>query len=483
MKRVPSSPQRVAALLVLLTSCKVGPDYVPPEMDAPPAWSAELPGSWSTDQGIEGPWWMSLQDARLNELMARAFAASPRLASAAARIEEVRAQRGLRLAEIFPGFEATGSVRRFRNSANGINNNVSGFQFDIRTLYSLGLETNWEIDFWGKLRRGLEAATGDFEAGIEDWRDALVLLQAEVARAYVDLRLAQARIRISESNSVAQAKSLQLAEARFDAGLTSEADATRARTLLLQTEASIDSLATDAASARNRLAVLVGEFPGEIDTWLGNGGDLPEFPAELAVGLPHEMLRRRPDVRGAERRLAAQTARIGVAKSELLPSFSLNGSFGYDSASTGNLIESDSETFSIGPFVRWNVFAFGRVMRNIDTEKARTQRLLFDYEDVVLRAAEEVERALNGLANEGRRYQRLSSARIQSARSVEILRIEYEEGLADYQSVLDAERTHFQLEDDVAQARASNLSQFIALFESLGGGWQPPVVEQQIEAE
>ncbi len=468
------TPLRALIPLAVLTACKVGPDYEPPELDVPASWEAELPAQWDAEGDVAMEWWKALNDPLLDDLVARALENNPGLYVAAARIEEVRAQRGLQLAELFPDIDAVGSVRRSRNSVNGVNSNVSGFQFDIRTLYSLGLETTWELDFWGKLRRGLEAATAEFEAGIEDWRSAVVLLQSEVVRAYVELRLAQSRIVIARSNIATQTESFRLARARFEAGLTSEADTTRAQTLMLQTEASLESLATDVVSARNRLAVLLGEFPGSLDELLRSAVVMPQLPQRIAVGIPHDLLRRRPDVRGAERRLAAQTARIGLAKGELLPSFSLSGSFSYESSSSGSLFESDSEAFSIGPFLRWNILEFGRVLRAIDFEKARTERFLHQYEEIVLRAAEEVELGLNALANEEARFQKLAQARAQSQRSADILRIEYEEGLADYQSVLDAERTRFQIEDEVELARASTLTRMISLFEALGGGWRLP---------
>ncbi len=473
--RVPVRPPLRALIpLVALASCKVGPDYERPELDVPASWEADLPPQWTTDEQVAAQWWKALDDPLLDSLVDAAMERNPGLYAALARIEEVRAQRGLRLAELFPDLDATGSVRRFKNSENGVNNNVSGFQFDTRTLYSLGLEATWELDLWGKLRRGLEAATAEFEASVEDWRNAVVLLQSEVARAYVDLRLAQARIRIAQSNIATQSASLQLATARFEAGLTSEADATRARTLLHQTEATLEALDTDVAVARNRLAVLLGGFPGSLDELLDGEASVPSLPERIAIGIPHELLRRRPDVRGAERRLAAQTARIGLAEGELYPSFSIDGEFAFETASSGDLFDSDSKSFSVGPFLRWNLFAFGRVLRAIDVEDARTERLVYEYEQTVLAAAEEVEEALNAFANEQERYGVLERARAQSARSVEILRIEYEEGLVDYQAVLDAERTNFQVEDQVALARASTFTRLISLFEALGGGWRPP---------
>ncbi len=325
------------------------------------------------------------------------------LKKAEARVREARARRGLSRAGLYPTLDATGSVTRSRGSAETGAATTSD-------LFSAGLDASWEIDLFGGVRRSVEAAEADLQAAGEDLHDTLVSLLAEVALNYVDLRTGQARLAVTETSLKSQEETHRLALWRSQAGLGDELAVQQARYNLENTRAQIPTLRTAISEAQNRLAVLLGEAPGAVHAELEAPGPIPSVPPEVAVGVPADLLRQRPDVRRAERQLAAQTARIGVAAAELYPKLKLSGAIGLQALSFGGLFSSGNATSSGSSGVTWRIFDAGAIRRNIEVQSALQEQSLIAYESAVLVALEEAENAIAAYAQEQRRRQSLGEA-------------------------------------------------------------------------
>jgi NodT family efflux transporter outer membrane factor (OMF) lipoprotein len=342
-----------------------------------------------------------------------------------------------------------------------------------RELYAIGFDASWEIDVFGRVRRSVEAAQGDLEASQADYDDVLVSLLAEVALNYVEARTLQTQLQVAEENLKTQVETLQLTEWRFEAGLVSGLDVEQAKSNVESTRSRLPSLRTGIEEAKNRLAVLLGELPGVLESEFLARKAIPETPLEVAVGVPAEVLRRRPDVRRAERQLAAQTARVGVATADLYPKFSLPGSIGLEALATHHLFASGSRAWSLTGSVAWPVFKGGSIRQNIEVQNALQEQALQQYEATILTALEEVENALVAYAEEQERRQALAQATAAARRAAELARDQYASGLIDFQSVLDAERSLLSFQDQFAQSQGQVTSDLISLYKALGGGWTP----------
>jgi NodT family efflux transporter outer membrane factor (OMF) lipoprotein len=456
----------------LAAGCAVGPDYRAPEPAAPAAWHATLdrglrPGAADTQD--LATWWTRLGDPMLNRLEERAVAANLDLRQALARVREARARRGVAQADLYPSVAANAKASRSRGSAEIAPRTTT-------TLYDLGFDASWEIDLFGGTRRSVEAAQADLEASEADLRDALVTLSAEVARNYLDLRTQQARLASAEANLQAQADTYRLAKDRYDLGAANRLAAEQARYNLESTRSQVPPLRTVIEQAKSRLAVLLGQAPGSLAADLDAAGPLPTPPADVAVGIPADTLRRRPDVRRAERKLAAQTARIGVATAELYPKLSLLGSIGLESLLVSRLWGRDAVTQQLAASGSWSLFDAGRVRRNIDVQNALQEQALAAYEAAVLQALEEVESGLVAYGQEQQRRDSLATA-VEAARQAEkVARDRYEVGATDFQSVLDAQRSRLSLEDQLAASQGQVVANLASLYKALGGGWEtlPP---------
>jgi NodT family efflux transporter outer membrane factor (OMF) lipoprotein len=342
--------------------------------------------------------------------------------------------------------------------------------------YQAGFDAVWEVDFWGKYRRSVEAEEANLLASVADYQSALVALAAEVARTYVAIRTFEVLVEEAQANVRLQEQGLQIAESRFRNGATSELDVIQAQTLLESTRATIPQQQNGLQQARNALATLLGQPPGSVDGLLQGRRGVPKPPAEVAVSVPAEMLRRRPDIRAAELVAAAQCARVGVTKAELYPSFTLFGAIGFQASTSGgatNRFFSPGNVFyNIGPRITWPFFNYGRIENSVRVEDARFQQLLVGYRDTVLRAVQEVEDAIAGFLNsqEAAIFQQRSVTA--ARRSVEIAIVQYREGAADFQRVLDAERSLLQQQNALTQTSSSVTTSVIALFKALGGGWE-----------
>ncbi|MFH1984464.1 MAG: efflux transporter outer membrane subunit [Pseudomonadota bacterium] len=465
-------------LSVLVSGCaSVGPDYTPPSIDAPEHWHTDLKDGLTpqpSDPAVLAGWWRTLDDPLLSALMARAVKGNLDLREARARVREARARRGISEAAFYPSVDATGSVSKGRSSENSGSGKES-------TLYSAGFDAGWELDVFGGTRRTVEAAQAGLEASDADLSDVLVSLLAEVARNYIDVRTYQARLRVAEANISAQEASLNLTQSRFEAGLSDELGVQQARYNLENTRALLPTLRTGLYAAQNRLSVLLGERPGSVVAELTPDHGIPVPPISVAVGIPADTLRRRPDIRRAERRLAAQTAQIGVATADLYPRFRLPGAIGLESLSADTWLNSSSLFWRIAPGVTWNIFDAGAVRQNIEVQGALQEQALARYEAALLTATEEVENALKAYAEEQLRRDALIAAIDAAGKSVQLSEAQYKAGLTDFSNVLIAQRSLLAFQDNLAVSEGTVTANLVRLYKALGGGWQPLAAENDRE--
>jgi multidrug efflux system outer membrane protein len=462
----------LAPALLLLQGCMVGPDYVPPDTRMPDRWGQELSEGLREGEADLRTWWTNLDDPDLDRLIERATLGNLDVKQAVARIRQARAQFGIATGEIAPSVDAQAQAQTSRISEN-VAEGVAPPQTRTDTLYSLGVDASWEIDLWGRIRRNIESADASIGAQIEDFRDVLVVLYAEVADTYVQIRTLQSRIVSALANVRTQQGALQLTIDRNRAGLAPDLDVRQAQLNLATTQAFVPTLRAALAQSINRLAVLLGEFPSALQAELTQEAPIPSPPAEVVVGLPTELLRQRPDIRQAERQLAAQTAQIGVATADLYPALSLSGAFAFESFSTGDLLQWESRAFQFGPTLRWNIFDAGRIRSNIVLQEALTEELLASYEATVLGAVEEVETAMAAYLQEVQRREALERSVVAARASVGLVDTLYRSGLTDFQNVLDTQRSQFTQEDALAESRGLVTQNLIQLYQALGGGWGP----------
>ena len=469
------APAALASLVILSACAAVGPNYTPPASRPPAGWNTPLEdGLRATPPAdpVLARWWQSFDDPTLTDLVQKAVAANLDLAQAKARVREARARRGLSQADQYPGVDASGAARRSRGSES-----TGGGR--ERTLYSAGFDAGWELDVFGGVRRSIEAAEGDLQAAEAGLDNVLVSLTAEIGLNYVDARTYQTRLDVAAANLAAQQETYDLIHSRYEAGLSDELAVQQARYNLESTRSQIPSLRSGLAAARNRLAVLTGAAPGAVDAMLADHRPVPLAPATVAVGIPADTLRRRPDIRQAERQLAAQSARIGVAEADLYPKFKLTGGIGLEALNSNDLADWSSRTWNIGPGVSWKVFDAGAVRRNIDIQTAVQARYLAAYEATVLSALEEVENALSRYAQEQVRRDHLAAA-VDAARQAEVLaRQKYQAGLVDFSNVLEAQRSLLSYQDQLSTSNGTVTSNLMSLYKALGGGWQPGTAEEK----
>lgn len=467
--RFPFSILPAVVIGLILSSCAaVGPDYTKVEPDAPSKWHTELAGGLTTEElqpETLARWWGTLNDPELESLVERAVKGSLDLKSAHARVREARALRGISRANLFPTLDATASAAKYRSSKN------SGTGAEDE-LYSAGFDAGWEIDIFGGTRRAVEAAQADLEAIRENLHGVQVSLLAEVVLNYVEVRTYQARLAVTDANIKAQEETWHLNRSRFKAGIINELAVQQSLYNLERTRSQVPTLQTGLAAAQNRLAVLLGQKPGALKEELAEIQPIPVPPLTVAVGIPAETLRRRSDIRLAERSLAAQTARIGVATADLYPKFRLAGSIGLESMDSGDLFDWAGRTWSIGPGISWKIFQAGSIRQNIKVQTARQEQALIQYESAVLKALEEVENVLVAYAKEQRRRESLARATDAAKRAVLLARDQYQAGLVDFSNVLIAQRSLLSFQDELAQCEGAVVSNLVRLYKALGGGWK-----------
>jgi len=457
-------------MILILTSCAtIGPDYVKPTTSISPIWHTQLKGGLTPeeiDPQTLGAWWRVLNDPKLSALIDRAVLGNLDLKKAWTRIREARAQRGIARADLFPTLNSKGSATWRRSNKD-----------KSSELYEVSFDAEWELDIFGGVRRSVEAAEADLQAREEDLHDVFVSLLAEVALNYIEVRTFQARLAVAQANLEAQNETYQLTLWRYQAGLSDELSVQQARYNLENTRSQIPSLRTGLEEAMNRLAVLLGEQPGRVHEELNKPMPIPLTPLKIAVGVPADLLRRRPDIRRAERQLAAQTARIGVAMAELYPKFTLSGSIGLEALSLSNLSSSGLWSLSGGPRISWAIFKAGAIRQNIEVQSALQEQYLIAYEATVLSALEEVENALVAYAEEQQRRESLIEATQAAQSAVTLAQHKFRAGLTDFSNVLDAQRSLLSLQDQLIQSEGAVTSNLIRLYKALGGGWTAMPIE------
>ena len=459
-------------LLVMVGCAAVGPDYKAPEIDAPDAWKNAVINEVGAGNSPLDQWWTTFNDPMLDSLLERAKNANLDLRSALARISEAQAFNRIAGGDRYPDINVDGGFDRTKTTLPVLGDNPASF-------WSAGLATSWEVDVFGRVRRSIEASEAEIGVSIEDYRDVMVSLYAQVAINYVNVRTIQQRLKYAHENVDSQRQTLELVEFRLEAGLVPPYDVAQAKYNLANTEALIPELIPVLENALNQLAILIGQFPGSLDQELSEDSGLPVVETELAIAPPAELLRRRPDIRQAERQLAAQTARIGVATAELYPQFSLTGALTLGASEFGDLDNKVGWSFS--PGVRWNLFSGGKVQGLIDVEESRTKQAAINYEKTVLDALAEVETTMVAMRQEKLRSEKLSEAVDASQESVELVTSGYKAGLSDFQALLDSQRSLFVQQDKLVESEGRAIVAFINLNRAMGGGWsiEDPIVAEE----
>jgi NodT family efflux transporter outer membrane factor (OMF) lipoprotein len=459
-------PLAVVTALIGFVGCTVGPDYRTPTANTPAAWDTSSPvGTVALER-----WWLALGDTQLDRMVHDALSANHDLRIAMASLREARAALGLAESADNLQVDAIGGIERNRTSAN----RTQGFGETYNTLYRAGFDAGWEIDLFGGTRRSVEAAVADLEAQGAALRDVQVSVIAEVVVAWLDLAAANERLELSRATVASQRQTHDLAAARFKAGLVGTADLAEAEAQIAQAEAQIPALESLKSQALVRLGVLTGRRIDAIRAAVTVPSHIPQPHDVLAIGLPSELITRRPDIVRVERNLAAASARIGQAKAEWFPRFSLTGSFGYEANSGGNFVSKPNQFWSIGPSVRWPILSGGRIRANIASADARAEQAAIRYEQVVLLAFGEVENALVSLAREQERLRSLDAALIAQNRALAVAQERFTRGLDAYEGVLRAQRLLIDLQDRLVLSRRAVGQNVAALAKALGGGWSIP---------
>jgi len=458
---------------LLVSSCAtVGPDYVQPEAPLPDGWQMGPAGLKATEYELVD-WWEAFNDPILDDLVKLAHQQNLTLELAGLRVLESRAQLGIATGAQYPQQQAaSGGVNHVSPSENAGQGNTSFNQYD------LGAGVVWELDFWGRYRRGIESADAAMLASIANFDSIMVLVTAQVVDNYIAIRTLEEQLRIAEENLVLQRRSYDIADVLYRNGESNELDVQQALTLLLSTKATVPQLQVQERLAKNALSTLLGRPTGYVDNLLGTG-EIPTVPVEIALGIPADLLRRRPDVRQAELQAVAQNALVGVATADLYPSIALNGSFGIVSISkevggggASGLFSSDSISYNAGATFSWPFLNYGRIRNNIRVQDARLQQALVNYQDVVLKAARETDDAIVSLAGTQEQEIILAESVEAAKRSNVLSMVRFQEGFSDYQRVLDAQQSLFRQQTSYVQNRGLSARNVVAIYKALGGGWE-----------
>jgi NodT family efflux transporter outer membrane factor (OMF) lipoprotein len=449
---------------------KVGPNYCPPPAPVAPDWIDAADKRLRRDGDDLSKWWTVFHDPVLDNLICCAYHQNLTLRQAGCRILEARAQLGIAVGELFPQTQnMTGDYTR-----NAVSRQIANGQFISQPFYSqwdYGFNLSWELDFWGRFRRAIESNSASLDASVEDYDETLVTLLGDVATYYVQMRTLEKRIEYTRQNVQLQQRTVTIAEARFRGGTSTERDPYQARSTLEQTEAQIPELEIALRQAVNQLCILLGMPPEELRAKLGPA-PIPTASAEVVVGIPADLLRRRPEVRRAERQAAAQSAQIGIAEADFYPAISIAGTLGYSAQHFADLFRSDALNGTVGPSFQWNLLNYGRILNNVRFQDARFQELVAAYQQTVLTAAQEVE---NGLATFLRAQERThyqDACARDAEKAVEIVQAQYDGGTVDLTPVTLLQQTLVQQQDVLVQAQGEIATGLVQVYRALGGGWQ-----------
>jgi NodT family efflux transporter outer membrane factor (OMF) lipoprotein len=465
--------------VVLSAACsyKIGPDYETPETEVSSNWleAGDQHLKKGKDDDVKA-WWRVFNDPVLNKLVETAYAQNISLKSAGVRIFESRAELGVAIGDLYPQKQDfSGEVEKLSSpimKTLGLGNSM--------WFSRIGIQSNWEIDVWGKFRRAIEASDAQLMAAVADYDNVLVSLTADVANAYVQIRTAEKRLDIANQNVKVQSDSLRIATAKFLGGASTQRDVEQAKTILAGTQATIPGLRGQLRQAKNALSLLQGIPPDKFEKSLGSAedfGKIPAPPVQVALGIPVDLLRRRPDIRKAELTAAAQSARIGMAKANLYPAFSISGSFGFigtnsQGSSLSDMFSWGRHFYSFGPSVQWNLFNFGQLTNQVRGQDARFEGLLLDYQNTVLKAQKEVEDSLIAFLMAQNSAEFLAESTAAAQRSLNLAMLQYSEGITDFTTVLTAEQELLKQQDNFAQTLGGIASNLVGVYRTLGGGWQ-----------
>ena len=491
MPRSPAAPGRrapallVATLPLVLGSCgfgryvangfQVGPDYEAPQPETAAEWIDREPPGLERSEADLTAWWKVFGDPVLDGLVAEAVQQNLSLKASLARVAEVGARLGIAQGNFWPQQQSV--------SGSALANKASGEgQFQVPDQWfrdwQVAGSVSWELDLWGRYRRAIESAEAELQASQADHDDATVLLVTEVAGNYVRYRTAQERLAAARENVTLQEQNLAITEDRFEAGAASRRDVEMAKQVLAQTRAYVPAIESDLRFANNALCLLVGKPTVDLSERMGTTGRVPELPARVAIGMPADLLRRRPDVRAAERQLAAQSARIGVAESDMLPHLALTGALGVQSSSSSDLFDTPSSLVGfVGPTFRWDVLNYGRFENNVIAQEERYRQLEFRYRETVLAAGRETEDAISDVVHSRVRAEEYGKSRDAAAATLAITTDQYNEGTVDFLSIVYFSSTLAQQADAHATARGAAALSLVRLYRALGGGWQAPAQE------
>jgi multidrug efflux system outer membrane protein len=474
----------VCVVFPLAASCAVGPDYVPPQTEVPAAWEGVTPPAPSEPSVPTGrpatlvEWWKAFDDPTLTSLVERAVFANLDVRLAEARIRQARAARGVAAAGLWPTVNASATYQRSLSGGargSGITT-ATGTRttrnLDAIDLFQDGLDAAWELDIFGGVRRNIEASQADLQAAVEDRRDVLVSLIGELGTGYINLRGFQQQIAIARKNLEAQEHTAEITQKRHEVGFASGLDVANAMAQVATTRSQIPVLESSARASIYSLSILLGSEPAALLKELDTEGPIPPTPPEVPVGLPSDLLRRRPDVRRAEAEIHAATARIGVATADLFPKFSLTGSFGYSGNTASSLTHWEHRFWAFGPGATWSVFDAGAIRWNIEIQNALQEQTLLTYQKTVLTALKDVEAALVAYVKEQEHRTILSEAVMNNRKAVDLSLKLYTAGRTDFLNVLNAQRSLYVSEDALVQSVRDVSGNLIALYKALGGGWE-----------
>ncbi len=466
------------ASLLLFRCTEVGPNFLQPKAEVSLNWMEAEDNRVKSEPADYRSWWHVFNDPVLDRLIDRAYRENLSLRIAGVRVLEARAQLGIATGELYPQNQQAFSFFQYNRTSERapLATVLPKSLLEFRQA-EVGLSASWELDFWGKFRRSVESADATLLATVADYDNALVSLTADVANTYIEIRTLEKRLRIARENVETQKESLKITEVRFQHGLVPELDVEHARTLLHDTVASIPSLETQLRQAKNGLSLLLGLPPGDLADLTEGPSEIPVSPPQVVVGIPSDLLRRRPDIRGAEQQAAAQCARIGVAKSDLYPAFSLTGTVGFLSSDAGNFSLSDlfqwkSRTALAGPSFQWNIFNYGRITNNVRVQDARFQELLIAYQNAVLKAQQEVEDNLTTFLRAQERAESLARSTAAAKKSFDLAVLLYRSGLADFTTVLISQKALLDEQDKMAVTLGNISSSLVGVYKALGGGWE-----------
>jgi len=462
----------VPGIALFFCGCEVGPNYQPAQISTPARWTSPMAGG-ETNSPVElAQWWRTFDDTNLDSLLVTAIQSNLTLKVAEAHVREARARKSVVSAGLWPSLGSSGSYSRNRYGWNAYPPlGGTGLSLDYN-LYDVNFDAAWELDVFGGTRRAVEAANAQIGAAEYGQRDVLVSLLAEAARDYIGARAYQQRLIIARDTIRVEQKTLELTSNQFENGLGTALDVEQARALLDATKAEVPSLQTGFDQSVYELSVLLGQPPGALLDEMSAQKRIPLTPPMVPVGLPSDLLQRRPDVQKAERELAAATAEIGVAKSDLFPKFSLTGIAGLQSTSAGTWLNFASRYWDAGPTVQWELFEAGSIVANVHVQNARQEEALNQYKQTVLVALEDTETALTAYAREQVRRESLTQSAESDQRALELATQLYKSGLTDFLRVLDSERSLYSAQDDLVQSDQTVSLDLVQLYKALGGGWE-----------